>query len=158
MNITNDEAKGVPCPACGMGELRAEVRTESFEHVEDNDRITVVAENVPVEVCPACHEVFRSPEAGRIRDAALCRALGLLTPAEIRALRQRLGLSVSELAARTEIDDRTLSELEQGRVIQDRLIDRTLRMLAADPERFDELALAAQFYERIGVIPGSNGT
>src|SRR5262249_30471192 len=86
------------CPVCGEAELQAQIRTERFEHEADGEVISVVAENVPVSICPACGETFRGPEPGRIPDAAPCRALGLLAPAEIRALRERLGLSQAAFA------------------------------------------------------------
>ena len=50
-----------------------------FTYEDGPRQVEVVAENVPVEVCPACGETYSGPVAWSIRDEAICRALGLLT-------------------------------------------------------------------------------
>jgi len=126
--------KELGCPVCGKGKLKAQVRTEHFEYGEGGDKVPVQAENVPVEICTHCHEAFSGPEAVRIRHHAVCRALGLLTPDEIRALRERLGLNQAELAELTGIGKATISRWENGRLLQNKALDRYLRLLAANPE------------------------
>src|SRR5262245_10382191 len=122
------------CPVCGEAELEAQTRTDRFEQEVDDGTVTVVAANVPIKACPACGEAFSGPEAGRIRDEAICRALGLLTPGEIRSLRERLGLTQAELARLTGIGEASISRWERGQLIQSRALDRYLRLLAGNPE------------------------
>ena len=80
----------IRCPVCGKGHLEHRIITDSFDYEEEKrkgKKITIVAENVPVQVCTNCQETFSGPEAGLIRHRAICRALGLLTPEEIRGIR-----------------------------------------------------------------------
>lgn len=128
-----------PCPVCGEAELQAQVRTEQFDYESDGQKVQVVAEKVPVLICPACDETFSGPEAGRIRDEAICRALGLLTPTEIRSLRDRLGLSQMDFARFTGIGEASISRWERGQLIQNRAMDRYLRLLMVDPGNFTHL-------------------
>ncbi|HKI32379.1 MAG TPA: type II TA system antitoxin MqsA family protein [Gemmataceae bacterium] len=122
------------CPVCGRAEVEPRTRTERFTY-EDGPRVVeVVAENVPVEVCPACGETYSGPAAWSIRDEAICRALGLLTPSQLRELRTGLRLSLAELAGLVGLEERTLAEWESGRAIPNRTADRLLRLLAAQPE------------------------
>jgi putative zinc finger/helix-turn-helix YgiT family protein len=133
------------CPVCGEAEPQPQVRTERFEHDGEDGKILVVAENVPVNVCPACGETFSGPEAGRIRDRALARALGLLSPDEIRALRSQFGMSQAEFARLTGIGEASISRWERGQLIQSRAFDRYLRLLAgnrANVELLEKLTTA----------------
>jgi putative zinc finger/helix-turn-helix YgiT family protein len=117
------------CPFCGQGTLVARVIRDEFEYGPEDDRITIVAEGVPVLECPACGETLYGPDAARVRHQAICRALGLLTPEQIKGVREELGKKQSEFAELTGIGVATLSRWEQGRLIQTRALDRYLRLL-----------------------------
>ena len=76
---------GVTCPTCGKGKLHAIVRTEELDFdLGNGEMVKVRAENVPVEKCDKCGEVLSGIAAAKVRDEALRRAAGLLTPAEIK--------------------------------------------------------------------------
>jgi putative zinc finger/helix-turn-helix YgiT family protein len=122
------------CPVCGEGVLESRLVTERFDYGDGEDKVSVVAENVPVQVCTNCQETFSGPEAARIRHLAICRALGLLTPDEIRAIRERLGLSQVEFAKLTDIGEATISRWERGRLLQNKAMDRYLRLLDRNPD------------------------
>jgi putative zinc finger/helix-turn-helix YgiT family protein len=107
---------------------------DEFEYGPDDERITVVAEAVPVLACPECGEVLYGPEAAKVRHQAICRTLGLLSPAEIKALRERLGPDQEDFARLTGIGVATLSRWERGRLLQTRALDRYLRLLDALPQ------------------------
>ncbi len=103
------EGWGRRCPSCGHQPLVAQRIRDEFAYGPDDERIAVVAEEVPVLACPACDEVLYGPEAAAIRHQAICRALGLLSPAEIKALRERLGPDQEDFARLTGIGVATLS-------------------------------------------------
>jgi putative zinc finger/helix-turn-helix YgiT family protein len=124
----------IRCPVCGKGHLEHRIITDRFDYGEGKKQVTVVAENVPVQVCTHCQETFSGPEAGLIRHRAICRALNLLTPEEICAIRERLGLSQVEFAKLTDIGEATISRWERGRLLQNKAMDRYLRLLAANPD------------------------
>src|SRR5205807_9610189 len=69
-----------------------------------------------------------------IRHEAICRALRLLTPAAIRAIRERLGPSQEQFAQLTGIGKATISRWECGRLLQNRALDNYLRLLAHSGE------------------------
>jgi putative zinc finger/helix-turn-helix YgiT family protein len=130
---TNAE-KTSRCPTCGKGELRPQAVTQRFEYEGGGERVTVVAENVPVKVCDACGETLSGPAAAHIHTEAIGRALGLLSPTEIRSLRERLGKTPEEFARLTGIRAEDLREWERARTLPSRALDRYLRLLAANPE------------------------
>jgi putative zinc finger/helix-turn-helix YgiT family protein len=115
---------------------------DEFEYGPDDERITIVAEAVPVLACPLCGEILYGPDAAAVRHQAICRALGLLCPTEIKTLRERLGPDQEAFARLTGIGVATLSRWERGRLLQTRALDRYLRLLDALPQ-------AARFLETL---------
>jgi putative zinc finger/helix-turn-helix YgiT family protein len=106
---------------------------DEFDYGADDERVRVIAEAVPVLACPACGEVFYGPEAEQVQHRAICKALGLLTPEEIKGVRERRGMSQAEFARLTGIGVATLSRWEQGRLMPTRSLDGYLRILDALP-------------------------
>jgi putative zinc finger/helix-turn-helix YgiT family protein len=118
------------CPNCGHSPLRDEAVTDRFEYrPEGEEPIVVEAQNVPVQVCPNCGERYFGPTAVRAQHAAVCRTLGLLTPDEIQAIRERIGPTQAEFAKLTGIGEATISRWERGRILPNRAMDRYLRLL-----------------------------
>ena len=94
------------CPCCVEGRLTPSVRDETFEHRTDEGRtVEVHAKQVPYESCPSCGKVFVVGATLRARHDSICRTLGLLTPSEIRALRERHGLTQAEFAKITGVGE-----------------------------------------------------
>jgi putative zinc finger/helix-turn-helix YgiT family protein len=142
MSAAEKEGQGRRCPTCGHQPLVARQIRDEFEYGPDGDRMTIVAEAVPVLVCPACGETLYGPEAAVVRHQAICRALGLLSPAEIKAVREGHGPDQEDFARLTGIGVATLSRWERGRLIQTRAMDRYLRLIDALPQ-------AARFLETL---------
>jgi putative zinc finger/helix-turn-helix YgiT family protein len=141
----------IRCPVCGKGHLEQRVVTERFDYGEGKKKVRVVADNVPVQVCTHCQETFSGPKAGLIRHRAICRALGLLTPEEICAIRERLGLSQAQFAKLTDIGEATISRWERGRLLQNKAMDRYLRLLDRNPDNvrlLEELRTETQPHPR----------
>ncbi len=135
MSTTPISLEGCRCPVCGKGHLEERIITDRFEYPEsEKQTITIVVENVPVAVCTACHESSSGSDAANIRHRAIGRALGLLSPEEILAIRERLGLSQTAFAELTRIDEETISLWERGRLLQDTAMDRYLRLLDQNPD------------------------
>ncbi len=117
------------CPVCGKGRLENRIITDSFDYPVGKKKLTIVAQHVPIQVCTDCQETFSGPEAGLIRHRAICQALGLLAPEEISAIRERLGLSQSDLAKLTGIGKATICRWERGRLLPNRAMVRFLQLL-----------------------------
>ena len=73
------------------------------------------------------------PDAAAVRHEAICRVLGLLSPKQIRQLRQRLGKNRGEFARLTGIGVAALSRWEHGRLLPTRALDHYLRVLEENP-------------------------
>jgi putative zinc finger/helix-turn-helix YgiT family protein len=122
------------CPSCGLGKLVPTTVTDHFFHEEDGTRMRVVVEKVPVEKCTKCDEVFRGPEAAQLHHEAICTTFGFLTPREIVDLRDKiLRLTQEEFSRLTGIGLATISRWERGRLVQNRAMDRYLRLLKDNP-------------------------
>ena len=63
------------CPTCFRGELQPRLITEVIDHPLGDEVLLVEVRNVPVRECAACGERLSGPEAARLRDGAIFRAL-----------------------------------------------------------------------------------
>ena len=123
-----------PTPACEDRRV-----DERFEFTAEDGPVVVEARGVPVSVCTECGEILSGPEAAKIRHDAICRALGLLRPAEIRAIREKVGLTQSDFSRLTGIGEATLSRWERGRLLPNKANDRYLRLMASGPHVLETL-------------------
>jgi putative zinc finger/helix-turn-helix YgiT family protein len=108
----------------------------------------VNGEEVPVPAslhlrCPKCGEiVLRYQDWRALNERALdvCRKrYGLLSIAEIRALRTRLRLTQAALARILRLGGNTISRWEAGRNVQTAAMDALLRLIRDVPGSFDYL-------------------
>src|SRR5262249_42772102 len=119
------------CPVCGSPTLATSTHRRELRY--GNQTISVSGlENYVCGTCgadPAFPEQIRRNEL-RIADAKR-RANGLLTGAEIREVREELGLSQPEAAALFGGGPNGFSKYERGEVIQSVAMDRLLRVVHA---------------------------
>ena len=139
MNESSNHETNETCPACGVGHLVAERTTSSFDYEHEGATLKIHVEDVPVRRCTRCTEVFSGPEASRLEHDAICRAVGMLTPTEIRRVRERFSASQADFSCLTGIGEATLSRWERGRLIQNKAMDLYLRLLESDPENVERL-------------------
>ena len=132
------------CPICGRGDLEARVIDDVFEFASEDGPVRVEAHGVPVEICSACGEILSGAESASVRHRAICQALGLLSPEDIRAIRKHLGLTQAEFSKLTGIGEATISRWERGRLLQNRANDLYLRLLAEVPQNLVYLKRAAR--------------
>lgn len=89
-----------------------------------------LAVRLPVRRCDHCDFDYLDDEGERLKHEAVCRHLGVLTPQEIRGIRESLGLSRAALAKLTGIGEASLSRWESGVKIQTPAYDLYLRLLS----------------------------
>jgi putative zinc finger/helix-turn-helix YgiT family protein len=93
--------------------------------------------------CPKCDEaVLRFSDARRFEEDAISiyrKKHGLLSADEIRALRERFGLTQSELARLLHLGANTISRWESGRNVQTEAMEMLLRLLRDLPGSLDYL-------------------
>jgi putative zinc finger/helix-turn-helix YgiT family protein len=81
--------------------------------------------------CEKCGKLVMTDDANRRITEALRAEAKLLSPAAIRQHREALGLTQKQLAARLGLAEATLSRWETGGQIQQRAMDRLLRLFFA---------------------------
>lgn len=116
------------CPTCGtqMVERRGTLRLP----VNGEEIAVPSAAHLS---CPKCHEVvLRFQNAKRLGEDAIAiyrKKHGLLSADEIRALRERFGLTQVDLARLLRLGANTVSRWEAGRNVQTAAMDMLLRLL-----------------------------
>lgn len=120
------------CPRCGTL-MRAAKR--SLELPVHGEEITVP--NVEHLACPTCHErVFTLEQSRDFHERALLlyrKKYGLLTSDEIRAIRDRLGISQRALALLLRLGPASVARWEANRNVQTASMDVLLRLLRDVP-------------------------
>jgi len=93
--------------------------------------------------CPKCDEVvLRVSHSRRLQEDAIAiyrRKHGLLSADEIRAIRERFGLTQSELAHLLHLGANTISRWESGRNVQTEAMEMLLRLVRDLPGSLDYL-------------------
>jgi putative zinc finger/helix-turn-helix YgiT family protein len=120
---------GPKCPECEQGHLVPFTRDEEFDYDLGDETIKVLAKDVPVERCDSCGMIASGPAAAKVRHEAVCRAAGLLTPSEIKAIRDQYGWSQQYLADLTAFGVATISRWERGRLLQNRSNNKILQAI-----------------------------
>lgn len=91
---------------------------------------TELAVRLPVRRCEHCDFDYLDDEGERLKHEAVCRHLGVLTPQDIRRIREEYQLSRPAFAKLTGIGEASLGRWENGIKIQTPGNDRYLRLLA----------------------------
>lgn len=111
-------------------------------------RLTIAG--IEHEHCPGCGEdMIPAYELDRLEEAVRSeyrRIVGLLSPAEIRALRRSLGLTQEQFQVVLGVGKTTVSRWETGRVVQLRPEDNLMRAMIDHPD------LAQELIQRSGVL------
>jgi putative zinc finger/helix-turn-helix YgiT family protein len=93
--------------------------------------------------CPKCAEtVLRYSDARRLQEDAIAiyrKKHGLLSADEIRAIRERFGLTQGELARLLHLGANTISRWESGRNVQTEAMEMLLRLMRDLPGSIDYL-------------------
>ena len=122
------------CPLCGNADITTSWKPDAFDY--GTVELTV---DVPVRRCDACDFDYLDDEAERLKHAAICRHLGVLSPDEIRRIRTKLDMTRAEFASITGIGEASLNRWENGLNIQTPAYDRYLRLLVAHPGNIRDL-------------------
>src|SRR5207302_2710035 len=121
------------CGKCGQKamQLATVPYATTIEHDGRAYRVEIPALTVPQ--CGNCQAISIDDEADRQISAAFRREARLLTPEEIRQGREKLGLTQKEFANLLGVGEATVSRWETGAQIQQRAMDRFIRVCLASP-------------------------
>lgn len=130
-------AVAVSCPLCGTDEVTTSWKPHVFDY-GSGESVAELSVNVPVHSCASCELEFLDEPAEVLKHEAVCKHLGVLTPAEIRRIRESHGMSRVSFAQVTGLGEASLNRWENGLNIQTHANDRYLRLLK-NPRTMREL-------------------
>lgn len=88
--------------------------------------------------CGRCHEEFLTPDQTRADSVAAGNAirehLGLLNGSQVRAIRERLGLTQAQFEELLGVGPKTVVRWERNTVCQSATADRLMRLVEASPD------------------------
>lgn len=122
------------CAVCGEGRASRAFEMQEFEYGAGAAAVTLHA-RVPVWTCDACEMQYVGAEGEVAQHAAVCRHLGLLAPAEIKAIRIAAGRKQEEFAKDIGCGIASLKRWESGRVIQNQIGDQAVRRFQDERKR-----------------------
>ena len=121
-------AADVSCPLCGTHEVTTSWKRHMFDYGSGGS-VAELSVDVPVRSCASCELEFLDEPAEGLKHEAVCRHLGVLSPAEIRRIREAHGMSRVSFAQVTRLGEASLNRWENGLNIQTHANDRYLRLL-----------------------------
>ena len=116
------------CPLCGSNEIATEWIDHRFDYGSEDSTVELCA-FVPKFECSDCDIEFLDEIAERRTHEAVCKHLGVLSPAEIRRIREGYGLTRAQFCQLTGFGEASLNRWENGIDIQNHANDRYLRLL-----------------------------
>lgn len=116
------------CPLCESKSIDTLLHSDVFKYGSGDSAVTLRVDNLPVRRCTSCDLEFIDHEGAQLRHDAVCRHLGVLTPAEVREVRERYGMTRASFAEATGLGEATLGRWETGAVVQNRANDLYLRL------------------------------
>ena len=124
------------CPLCGSVTLEHKSGEYRFEPPQDVPGGTMIIPHVTWDACSNCGEEILPDELTKALEAEQYRRLGLLTPAEIRRVRQKTGLSAVEMANCLGVGEKSYTRWENGGSFQNKSNDTLIRLLDKNAEAF----------------------
>ncbi len=137
-SVSGFRERDLSCPECGSERIVTETIDHRFPYGQEDSAVELSA-RIPVRRCEECGDEFLDDEAEDLMHEAVCRHLGVMTPSEVRAIRQQCGsLSRAEFARITRLGEATIGRWERGQLIQNAAYDQLLHLLTF-PENLTRL-------------------
>ncbi len=138
MNQTKptESLNGTPCPFCAKGILA--LRQLDFR-VETPEEPSFTVPDVWVDECSDCHEKVFPPESSRYIEQTIAEESEQLTPAELCAIRNALGVDQTEMSDILGLGGRTYHRWEKGTQYPSRSMGYYIRTISQFAEAFDWL-------------------
>ncbi len=151
------DRKETQCPACGKESLGTIVKETAFVYGTGAAAVNLTC-SVPVHKCADCAFEFTDDKAEDARDLAVRSYLKVMTPDQIRAIRDSYAISRREFGSVTRIGEASLARWETGEVIQNGGYDQFLYLLKFPEnlqrlkERKEQIAEGSQAVEPISSL------
>src|SRR5579864_3086346 len=138
------------CGHCRRKAVEKDVIAYDCKYEYDGRTYNLRIESLDVPRCKNCGELVFDVAANRQVTDALRREVGLLFPEQIRQNRESLGLRQRALANLIGVAESTLSRWETGAQIQQRSLDRLMRLFFASATVREQLG-DTENLKRLGV-------
>jgi putative zinc finger/helix-turn-helix YgiT family protein len=125
---TNKVSEKQCCPECGNSAVSSRLQRQLFPYGEEAKAVELEA-LVPVWRCSECGFEYLDESAEEIRHEAVCGHLGVLTPSQIRQIREDYGFSRAEFSRLSRLGEATLNRWENGILVQNQAYDQYLRLI-----------------------------
>jgi putative zinc finger/helix-turn-helix YgiT family protein len=119
------------CDECGERSVRGSFREQQFIYGDGTDAVELSA-RIIFWACAHCGHAYTDGDAEDSRHEAVCRHLGVLSPKEIREIRETQGMSQADFAKVTGFGLASVKRWETGALIQNQAADRLLRLIEGD--------------------------
>jgi putative zinc finger/helix-turn-helix YgiT family protein len=128
------------CPLCGAQALVPHEGTYKMYPPDNIPGGPLTVPGAQWEACTACGEEILPATLLAELEAQRVERLGYLRPDQIRAVRERAGLTQTEMAAFVGVGEKTYCRWEAGRSLQNLSSDNLIRLADRVPEVFAQLA------------------
>lgn len=133
----SDDPQAIRCPACESVKVQSRTIDAEFPYREGESAVLLTVQWLAYR-CATCELEFVGSDAEDLKHAAVCRHLGIFTPADVTAIRTSYGMSRAKFAQATKIGAATLGRWERGELIQNPAHDQFLFLLTF-PENLERL-------------------
>jgi putative zinc finger/helix-turn-helix YgiT family protein len=147
-NLINDRNASELCPVCDASGLIETMELQRFPYGDEGTELIV---EVPVAKCSSCGFEFLDSRAEVLRHEAVCAHEGLLTPAQIKQVRSKLGMTRRQFAEAFGIPRASMDRWETGKLLQNKSLDTLLRAL-------ENPGTAVRLDRRAHQAPAATGT
>jgi len=153
------------CPICGAMTLVEQHGDFEFMPPGNIPGGKIVVCGASWQECKTCEQQIILPPLRQALDNESRKRRGLLTPREIKEVRERAGLSQSDMAELLGVGDRTYTRWETGRSIQNKSNDNLIRLVAKNAGLFAQLdaerqpgrhRTVADYVARLQTLKGGN--
>lgn len=127
------------CPICGSMALVEKTGEFHFKPPANIPGGMIIIANSIWEECEICHEVILPPDLIERLEKERYIRLGLLSPAEIKAIRVKAGLSQAGISEILGVGEKTYTRWENGKSLQNKSSDNLIRLFSKDPSYFEDL-------------------
>jgi putative zinc finger/helix-turn-helix YgiT family protein len=131
------------CPSCGHQGIERQEQEYEFPYGSGEAEVMLKAQ-VTLTLCPTCGVKLIDQAGEEACHDAVCRHLRVMSPTQIRGLREMYQVTQKEFAELTSLGEATLSRWERGLTVQNRAYDNFLYLLG-----FEENMLRLR--ERTGI-------
>jgi HTH-type transcriptional regulator/antitoxin MqsA len=123
----------LPCPVCDSGRLLPKIG-DYLTTLPGGEKLNVP--DISFAACDHCGEQTISLTESRKVEEFVAEHLELISPAELRAIREKLGVDQSEMSEALGLGAKTYHRWEKGNQIPSRSMGYYLRLLQKHPESF----------------------